>query len=131
MGNSEGVPIDPPNTEADRIVITGPPGVIFNNQHDGVYYRDPQPFNEDIFKREDGKFLLYWYTDRNHKVGSWRITHGAGINSADPSSESIGCGLQYPRHAIPLEDKLVGGKNIHNWTIEFVYRETFDPPKND
>ena len=69
-------------------------------------------FNNDIYSRKGptGKFdhLLYYYTDKNSGTkGSWRTTGIGGENSANPDSESLGCGLQYPggRKADTLETR--------------------------
>jgi len=61
----------------------------------GRYHHKPESFNKDVYRRIDGH-MLYYYSEEDGTKGSWRTTHATSTDSADPSSPSLGSGLQYP-----------------------------------
>ena len=89
----------------------------------GFYLHTPQTFNEDVYTREDGDMLYYYYSDNCNGEfnGNWRTT--STLNSTNSSSSEYGMGLQYPQRCVDPAIRYVNLTHNENldWDITFYY----------
>jgi len=100
-----------------------------------LYVNCPEEFNQDIYRLKkdlewqvlDGPFL-YWYNERapveGCTCGSWRTSGGPTRPGceADPASQHLGSGGQYPAFRIPLAEQYTdfgSGSFFSGWSMTF------------
>lgn len=89
----------------------------------GFYVHAPQTFNADVYTREDGDILYYYYGGNcdGDFNGNWRTT--STLNSTNSSSSEYGMGMQYPQRCVDPAIRYANLTHDDNldWDITFYY----------
>ncbi|MEC9138870.1 MAG: hypothetical protein VYB85_04125, partial [Candidatus Thermoplasmatota archaeon] len=89
----------------------------------GYYVHTPQAFNVDVYIRQDGDILYYYFGSncQGDFNGNWRTSNS--INHSNPSSENYGSGLQYPQRCTDPSIRYNNFTHNNNtdWDMTFYY----------
>ena len=68
----------------------------------GYYFHNPQDSNVDVYLRNDGEILYYYFSESctGQYNGNWRTTNANSLNSTNSSSADYGAGMQYPQRCV-------------------------------
>ena len=121
-----------PNDANQSIIVGNQPLIIHLVYHGdngiasydtGYYAHTPQAFNVDVYTRQDGDILYYYFGSncQGDFNGNWRTS--SSVNSTNPSSSEYGMGMQYPQRCT---DPSIRYNNFtHNdntdWDMTFYY----------
>ena len=121
-----------PNDANQSIIVGNQPLIIHLVYHGdngiasydtGYYAHTPQASNVDVYTRQDGDILYYYFGSncQGDFNGNWRTS--SSVNSTNPSSSEYGMGMQYPQRCT---DPSIRYNNFtHNdntdWDMTFYY----------
>ena len=91
----------------------------------GYYFHSPQDSNVDVYLRNDGEILYYYFSESctGQYNGNWRTTNANSLNSTNSSSADYGAGMQYPQRCVDPAIRytnLTHGDDL-DWDITFYY----------
>ena len=91
----------------------------------GFYFHNPQDSNADVYLRNDGEILYYYFSESctGQYNGNWRTTNANSLNSTNSSSADYGAGMQYPQRCVDPATRytnLTHNENLY-WDITFHY----------
>ena len=93
-------------------------------EEQGIYLHEPQEFNNDIFVRDIGDNVLYFYVGQNNfcqDLGNWRTSDiWDDYANANPESEQLGYGSQYPYYCFDPLDRYEN-RTTSEWNLTFYY----------
>eukprot|EP00941_MAST-03F_sp_MAST-3F-sp1_P002161 g2161.t1 len=95
----------------------------------GIYKRDNDWINADVYRQVNGSAILYWIiSGRRLNEGHWRLTKeisdAATQMLLDPLSNSYGSGAIYVAYRIPYADKFRSSARTNDW--EQMWQLDFD-----
>ena len=121
-----------PNDANQSITVGNQPLIIHLDYHGengiasydiGYYAHTPQAFNVDVYTRQDGDILYYYFGSncQGDFNGNWRTSNS--INHSNPSSENYGSGLQYPQRCTDPSIRYNNFTHNNNtdWDMTFYY----------
>ena len=89
----------------------------------GYYAHTPQSFNVDVYTKQDGDILYYYFGSncQGDFNGNWRTS--TSINSTNPSSSEYGMGMQYPQRCTDpsIRYNNFTHNNYTDWDMTFYY----------
>ena len=91
----------------------------------GYYFHNPQDSNVDVYLRNDGEILYYYFSESctGQYNGNWRTTNANSLNSTNSSSVDYGAGMQYPQRCVDPALRYTNLTHDDNldWDITFYY----------
>ena len=91
----------------------------------GYYFHNPQDSNVDVYLRNDGEILYYYFSESctGQYNGNWRTTNANSLNSTNSSSADYGAGMQYPQRCVDPALRYTNLTHDDNldWDITFYY----------
>ena len=91
----------------------------------GYYFHNPQDSNVDVYLRNDGEILYYYFSESctGQYNGNWRTTNANSLNSTNSSSADYGAGMQYPQRCVDPAIRYTNLTHDDNldWDITFYY----------
>ena len=91
----------------------------------GYYFHNPQDSNLDVYLRNDGEILYYYFSESctGQYNGNWRTTNANSLNSTNSSSADYGSGMQYPQRCVDPAIRYTNLTHDDNldWDITFYY----------
>ena len=91
----------------------------------GYYFHNPQDSNLDVYLRNDGEILYYYFSESctGQYNGNWRTTNANSLNSTNSSSADYGAGMQYPQRCVDPAIRYTNLTHDDNldWDITFYY----------
>ena len=91
----------------------------------GYYFHNPQDSNVDVYLRNDGEILYYYFSESctGQYNGNWRTTNANSLNSTNSSSVDYGAGMQYPQRCVDPAIRYTNLTHDDNldWDITFYY----------
>ena len=91
----------------------------------GYYFHNPQDSNVDVYLRNDGEILYYYFSESctGQYNGNWRTTNANSLNSTNSSSADYGSGMQYPQRCVDPAIRYTNLTHDDNldWDITFYY----------
>ena len=91
----------------------------------GYYFHNPQDSNVDVYLRNDGEILYYYFSEScsGQYNGNWRTTNANSLNSTNSSSADYGAGMQYPQRCVDPAIRYTNLTHDDNldWDLTFYY----------